>query len=132
MLLIEVYVDKSNIHGLGVFSASQISKGTEVWRFTEGLDLDLDPAILQDQPAVILKQLRHYGYVDSRLNRFILCCDDARFMNHSDNPNLYTDYSIDKYGIDYALRDIRAGEELTIDYRTFEGEERIKKFNLPE
>jgi hypothetical protein len=26
--------------------------------------------------------LLHYGYIDPRINRFILCCDNARFINH--------------------------------------------------
>lgn len=128
MLLVEVYIDKSLIHGLGVFSARPIKKGTEVWRFIKGLDLDLDPSIIEKYPPVIAGKLLHYGYIESRLDRLILCSDDARFMNHSDKPNLYTDYSKDKYGIDYALNDIQAGEELTVDYRTFEGEGRVRDF----
>lgn len=128
LLLVEVYIDKSPIHGIGVFSAAPIPKGAEVWRFTKGLDLDLPTEILEEQPPVLNKKLRHYGYIDTRLNRFILCCDDARFMNHSDNPNLYTDYSMDKYGVDFAIRDIKAGEELTIDYSSFEDTAKAGRF----
>jgi hypothetical protein len=52
--------------------------------------------------------LLHYGYVDARLNRFILCCDNARFINHSAAPNLVTDHARDRYGVDVARRH-RAG-----------------------
>lgn len=120
MLLVKVYVGKSSIHGLGVFAADPISAGTETWRFTRGFDLDLDPKFIESQPPDFFKKLMHFGYIDSKLNRYILCCDDARYMNHSETPNLCTDYSLDKYGVDIALRDIRAGEELTIDYTSFE------------
>lgn len=120
MLLVDVYLDKSPIHGLGVFSVHPISRGTEIWRFSKGFDLDLPPYYVNDMPPVLLKKLRHYGYIDLNLNRFILCCDDARFINHSDNPNVYTDYSQDRYGVDFAVRDIEAGEELTVDYSSFE------------
>jgi uncharacterized protein len=89
--------------------------------FTPGFDLDLYPDILEAQPAVFRERLLHYGYIDPRINRYILCCDDARFINHSDTPNLRTDFSLDRHGVDIAARDIEAGEELTIDYELVEG-----------
>lgn len=120
MLLIPVRIDRSSIHGLGAFAIELIPAGTEVWRFTPGFDLDLPVAELEAQPAHFRDLLLHYGYVDPRLDRFILACDDARFLNHSDSPNLGSDYARDAgdpYGVDFALRDIEAGEELTVDYR---------------
>jgi hypothetical protein len=71
MLLVAVKVDRSPIHGLGVFALEAISKGSEVWRFTEGFDLDLDVQALEMQPAHLRRVLFHYGYVDLRLGRFI-------------------------------------------------------------
>jgi SET domain-containing protein len=121
MLLVAVRVDRSPIHGLGVFAVEPIRAGSPVWRFTEGFDLDLDPKSVEEQPALFRRILIHYGYVEQRLQRFILCCDDARFINHSDRPNIEGDYSQDRYGIDMAVRDIAPGEELTADYRVFEG-----------
>lgn len=120
MLLVAVRLAQSPIHGLGVFAVAPIARAAPVWRFTPGFDLDLDPAILHRQPDHFRRVLEHYGYVDRRLNRFILCCDDARFINHSDTPNLHVDLAADPYGIDVASRDIPAGEELTIDYRLIE------------
>ncbi len=121
MLLVRTLVDKSQIHGLGLFAAERIDEGTPVWRFTPGLDLDLDPSALEIQPALARERLAHYGYIDIRLNRYILCCDDARFINHSETPNLRSDFSLEPHGVDIATRDIMAGEELTIDYRSLEG-----------
>ena len=69
----------------------------------------------------------HYGYLDRSVKRIILCFDDARFVNHSDAPNVATDYAQDPYGLDVALRDIAAGEELTMDYAGIRGAERRKK-----
>lgn len=42
-------------------------------------------------------------------------------MNHSDTPNVGPDFARDRYGVDVALRDIVAGEEITVDYRLVEG-----------
>ena len=121
MLLVPVRVGPSPIHGLGVFAVHAIARGTLVWRFTPGFDLDLDPAELERQPEHFRKVLLHYGYLDKRLQRYILCCDDARFINHADAPNLASDHAQDRYGVDVAARDIAAGEELTIDYGLVEG-----------
>ena len=63
----------------------------------------------------------HYGYIDPRLNRLILFCDDYRFVNHSGTPTLYIDTTANRYGTDFAARNIEVGEELTIDYGSLEG-----------
>lgn len=120
MLLVRVRLDRSPIHGLGVFAAEPIARGAEVWRFTPGFDLEAHPALLERQPARFREHLLHYGYIDRRLKLFILCCDDARFLNHSETPNLGPDYTLERHGVDIALRDIREGEELTVDYRAIE------------
>jgi len=109
MLLVHARVDRSLIHGLGLFAVALIAKSTEVWRFTPGFDLDLDLQLLANQPASFQERLLHYGYIDRRLQRYILCCDDARFINHSDEANIRPDFSLDRYGVDIAVREIAAG-----------------------
>jgi len=121
MLLIPVRVDRSPVHGLGVFAVDRIPAGTQVWKFTPGFDLALDREMLDGQPAHFRRVMLHYGYIDPALNRFILCCDDYRFVNHSDTPNVRVDKRADPYGVDVAARDIEAGEELTLDYGVVEG-----------
>lgn len=121
MLLIPVRVGPSAIHGLGVFAVGRIAAATPIWCFTPGFDLDLDPATLDAQPEHFRQVLLHYGYIDVRLNRYILCCDDARFINHSERPNIGNKPAADRYGVDVALRDIAAGEEITVDYESMEG-----------
>jgi SET domain-containing protein len=120
MLLVRTRLERSSIHGLGVFAAEPIAAGTEVWRFTPGFDLEAHPELLARQPERFREQLLHYGYIDRRLKLFILCCDDARYLNHSETPNIGPDYALERHGVDIALRDIREGEELTVDYRDIE------------
>ena len=120
MLLCKTEVRVSPIHGLGLFALEAISAGRAVWRFTPGFDLDLDPRELNRLSPAERAWLLRYGYVDKQLQRFILCCDDARFINHSENPNVVGDYSQDRYGVDVAMRPISVGEEITMDYRLFE------------
>ena len=121
MLLVPTRVDRSAIHGLGLFAVESIPMGTLVWRFTKGFDLDLDPRLLEEQPPHFRQIMLHYGYIHPKLNRFILCCDDYRFANHSNTPNIRIELGADPYGFDMAARDIEAGEELTVDYEFVEG-----------
>lgn len=122
MLRVPTHLRPSTIHGIGVFAAERIRAGVEVWRFSPGLDLDLDPAIVEDLPIHLQDWFAHFGYVDFHLGRLIVCLDNARFINHSPTPNLRSDYSVDRYGPDFAARDIDAGEELTANYTEFERE----------
>lgn len=94
--------------------------GQTIWRFTPGFDLEVDAHELQRLAPVQREYLLHYGYVDRELGRFILCCDDARFINHSATPNIAGDRSTDVLGIDVAVREIAVGEEITIDYGSIE------------
>lgn len=121
MLRIPTYLSPSRIHGIGLFAAESIPAGAPIWEFSPGFDLDLPEALVSAQPELAQRALRHYGYVDPRLRRYILCADDYRFANHSDTPNVVSDLSQSPYGIDRAARDIEPGEELTVDYAIVEG-----------
>lgn len=120
MLLVRTTVAPSTLHGLGVFAAEPIAKGAVVWSFTPGFDLERDPADVEALPEVLRDRLLHYGYVDKHLGMYVLCCDDARFLNHSEEPSLVSDRSASRHGVDRAARDIAVGEELTVNYDDFE------------
>lgn len=120
MLLVRTKIASSTIHGIGLFAAEFIAENTEVWRFLKGFDLEKTKGEIQSLPLHIQEQLKHYGYFDFHIQLHILCFDDARFINHSDTPNLKPDYRLDPYGTDRAVRDILPGEELTVDYRLIE------------
>ncbi|MGH7558652.1 MAG: SET domain-containing protein [Gemmatimonadota bacterium] len=120
MLRVATRLGQSSIHGIGVFAVEGIPKGVEVWGFSPGFDLDLDPAAIAGFPKHARDWFAHFGYVDYHLERLVVCLDNARFINHSADSNLRSDYGRDRYGPDYAARDIEAGEELTADYAEFE------------
>lgn len=120
MLLIKTKVMKSPIHGYGLFADEYIPKGTRVWKFTPGFDLELDDVQFNKLPEKNKKFLEHYGYKDFRIGKYIMAADDACFINHSSEPNIASDTSLERYGVDIAIRDIRIGEEITIDYTTIE------------
>jgi SET domain-containing protein len=116
MLLVETGLDKSPIQGIGLFARQPIARGTPVWRLDERFDRLIPVEVWEAQEGAIKSYLDRYCYPRRKDPRFIVFeADDARYMNHSDDPN--TDFS--DGDVAYALRDIAAGEELTCDYNVF-------------
>lgn len=121
MMLVRTAKRQSSIHGVGLFAAEFIPAGTPTWRFIAGIDQAIHPDVLERMPETARPSFLTYAYLDIRTGLYVLCADDARFMNHSDEPNIRGDYDLDPvFGVDLAARDIEAGEELTCDYRTFD------------
>ncbi len=111
MLKIKNYLDKSPIHGMGVFAGENIKKDTIIWTMVEGFDQALDDDTIRILPRAAKEYIETYGF---RQNGFgILSGDNDRFTNHSDTPNA----RLAANGDMVAVRDIARGEELTSDYR---------------
>ena len=123
MLLVRTKLAASHIHGFGLFAAEFIPAHTQTWRFVPGFDIEKTTEEFAAMPAHVQEWFRFYGYFDRNLNRYICDGDDARFINHSHEPNLHIDYALDSYGVVLSLRPIQIGEELTADYRTNEKDE---------
>jgi hypothetical protein len=123
MLLVATYLAQSEIHELGLFAAETIRAGTTIWEFAPGFDLELSEEELGRLAEPCRQRILSYAYFNARKLRYILCSDDARFMNHSEHPNtLCVGFGADDAceGQTIAARDIAAGEELTEDYWAFE------------
>jgi SET domain-containing protein len=113
MLLVKTYLDKSPIHGMGVFAGEFIRKGTKIWRFVEGFDRCYSPKQFARLPKPARDFLQTHGYrVDGEI---LFTVDNDRHMNHSDKPNTYL-----KSGYAIARCNIRKGQEITNDYREFD------------
>ena len=92
-----VYVDRSPIHGKGLFARCEIGRGTYIGRY-------LGPEARRNGSHVLWVESGD-GWVGRRgFNRL-------RYLNHAVPPNA----EFDGFEL-YARRRIRAGEEITIDY----------------
>ena len=124
MMLVPTKLAPSSIHGIGLFAAQFIPKGTRVWEFTEGFDFTLGQQQIDSLSLPAREQFLHYAYLSKRTARYVLCSDDARFWNHKYLPNTRA-LPLPGDGDELAMlatRDIAEGEELTADYAEFDAD----------
>jgi SET domain-containing protein len=117
MLLVPTILRPSRIAGVGLFTPVPIASGTRIWAFDARVDWRLDPSELNAFPQPYQNLLRQWCYEEPD-GRYVLCGDNAKFMNHSFAPNcldLAPDATV-------TCRTIDAYEELTCDYRLIDVE----------
>jgi SET domain-containing protein len=113
MLLIDTVAKQSAIHGLGCFANERVEKGELVWRFHRRIESVIMESALPKLPLATQAYFWHFAYLSTnwRGRCLVLCGDNARYMNHSGAPNLVQNA---------ACRDIEIGEELTVDYFSYD------------
>lgn len=116
MLRVKTRVAPSAIQGLGLFAEEDIAEGATIWQFDRGVDQVIDLRYVDPGDFIARDFILKYGYqtvVDQPV--FVLCVDDARFMNHSDYPNI-----VETEERSVATRPIAKGEEITTNYQAFD------------
>jgi SET domain-containing protein len=119
---VKTRISPSSIHGVGVFAIHDIQKGQKLYtdivpkmynlphKEFGNLFPTVRSLILEHWPQIVNGS--HFAYPDTRIQAF---------MNHSEEPN-YDAIN------DITLRKIKAGEEVTEDYRLIEGSREIHKW----
>jgi hypothetical protein len=124
-MFIDAEVRPSKIFGKGLFATSDVRRGTVICSFSSDATIITEDryleAIKSNEPLIVRTGTRYIGKYfththdpDTPLN----------FFNHSFEPNLLC-----HCGVVIALRDIRTGEELTVDYRTLIDDTDIGVYN---
>ncbi|MBK6975833.1 MAG: SET domain-containing protein-lysine N-methyltransferase [Cytophagaceae bacterium] len=107
-------VKDSQVEGLGVFAKRNIPKGSRIIEY-KGERISKKDLILD-----MVKGLTSLKYVMNLTETIAIDGErngnEARFINHSCEPNCTVYYFDDKPFI-YALREISEGEELSFDYQ---------------
>jgi hypothetical protein len=98
--------------GRGVFATRAIPRGTLLWVLCERERI-YAPAEVARLAAPEREAVERLGYIDPR-GDVVLCCDEARYMNHSCRPAALPVGP----DADVAVRDLRAGDEITCEYAT--------------
>ena len=119
MLLIKTKVQPTQIKGaeLGLFTLVDIAKGDKYWVRYEKFDKVISVEELNSYEPIVKKYVINYGFQETE-TRWYLCGDNARFTNDEECPNTAQYFDEDrKLQYCYALRDIKAGEEILCDYK---------------
>ena len=132
MLLVDVYIDKSPIQGIGVFAKRVIAKGTTIWTLDQRFDRLIETELYESVTGPVKDYLDRYAYPRRSDPRYIVFeADDARYMNHADDPNCDFGHG----DVAYALQRHRArrGDDLQLQC-LFRGRVRVSRrpLSLPQ
>lgn len=95
--------------GYGVFATRRIPRGTVSW-VHDALDQIFTPDDVAGLAPLHRAALERFAYLQPT-GAYVLCWDHARYNNHACRPSCRT-----VGDFDIVVRDIEAGEELTIEY----------------
>lgn len=109
MLTVKTKLKEMEGKGIGLISNQFIKKGLIVWKYSPIIDKIISNNKIPKQAKDFFET---YSVEYGKTKKFF-CMDNARFMNHSKNPNLK---SLGKRKESVAIRDIKKGEEITINY----------------
>lgn len=116
MLRVKTQLKQSSIHAIGLFADQIIPKGTITWQRDPDLDITLPEDFLTKVPNEVKQDLLGWVYYDYSIQKYVLCADNQRFINHStDNYNIVSEPDFDVAG-----RNIEIGEELLCNYNHYE------------
>lgn len=125
-------VKPSSIAGMGLFAKNFIPKGTLWWSGNNGdvflISRDQFQTLECSVESPMIKQLKdsilNYSYYVDIYDALVLCLDNARFVNHSFEPNSGPAIDPETLMVDplasMATRDIYPGEEIFEDYTAYD------------
>ncbi|MHB8579337.1 MAG: SET domain-containing protein [Ignavibacteriaceae bacterium] len=114
----------SKIHGIGVFAIQNIKKGMYVFYHDDDDMIWIPKSEIKEIPPSLKKLYKDFCILKDNSYgsppNFNLMTT-SWYLNHSDIPNV----RCDKNYRFYALRNIKNGEELTVDYNSYSESNRI-------
>jgi SET domain-containing protein len=111
-------IGRSRVHGVGVIAIRDIPRGEQVFRGEDERVTWVSRARVRRLPPALRALYEDFGMAWGEqlgVPRTLNMLSVGWYLNHSPHPNV----EADEDGRFHALRLIRAGEELTADYRTF-------------
>lgn len=107
--------------GMGLFADQFIPKDTLIWKFDDGYDI----RVLNLPDNIVMRDfIKTYGYLqDDGIPGYVICMDNARFINHSDDT--LSNIRVLPDGTCYAKKNININDEITCDYNVFCAEDTV-------
>ena len=125
MLIKKSHLKNIDNKGIGLFAGENISKNDFIWIYNNIIDLIIEPnnipVELNDFVNTYATKIKNS---EQHKGKWLLYCDNARFINHSNNPNTK---SLGNFKGNIAIKDILENEEITIDYTDIDSDEILFK-----
>lgn len=86
MLMVETELRASPIHGIGAFLLEDVKAGDLIWRFDSRMDRIFSNNELESLPERLKAFLVMYSTFHESSGLWVLCGDNGRHFNHSDEP----------------------------------------------
>lgn len=123
MLMIKTVVKNSTIQGLGLFAAENVTKGQliAILPYQAHILTEHEYQIEQKKgnEIIILSAVRWIGEIFLTRDKI----GDEERINHSVNPTM-----LYHCGLCFAKKDLKIGDELTVDYKYFLASDDVNKF----
>jgi SET domain-containing protein len=125
-------IKPSKLHGVGVFAITAIKKDSPIFYNDDAKIVWVNRRELKGLPREIRRLYEDFCTQKDKGNLYgcpknFNLMTIAWYVNHSRRPNVYCskDYNF------YALRGIKPGEELTVDYNTYNDYARVRRTLKP-
>lgn len=126
MIHIKYKLDKSDFHGIGLFTDEDLQKGQLVYTASPMLDINISEDEFDSLDDKEKKEIKYWGFWDAGNNVWHVDFDVSKFINHSSTPTA-TQSSEHKDTYLITTRDLKKGEGLTQNYLEFESKEDLEK-----
>lgn len=124
MLKIHYAIRETAEYGKGIFTLEDIPSGTCIWLYhlnENVLEFDAESSAVYLARLPTLADQQHFLNVTfGKGDVLCLILDDGKYMNHAESADPHCNCkTVLQTGHCYAVRDIKAGEQLFEDYATF-------------
>mgnify|MGYP006223956759 CR=1 FL=1 len=126
MIHIDYKLDKSDKHGIGLFTDQYIKEGEVIYTASPLLDVNITQEQFDQLSDREKKEFQWWGFFDEPSQKWHVDFDVSKFINHSFDGNITQSEEYEDAHL-IAKRDIEKGEELTQNYLEFESEEDLKR-----
>ncbi len=126
MIHIKYKLDRSHLHGVGLFADENLHKGQLIYSASPLLDVNITQKQFESLSKEEQEEVEWWGFKIPNEDVWHVDFDVSKFINHSYEATATQDSNhSDAYLI--ASRDITVGEELTQNYLEFESIEDLRK-----
>jgi len=131
MVHVKYKLDRSKIHGIGIFADQDIKKGDLIFTASPILDVNISQEKYDLLNDLEKQEVRHWGFWVEVEKVWHVDFDHIHFINHSFDANTTQDFSHPEAYI-VASKNIKKGEELTQNYLEFETVDDLRRRGIPD